>query len=132
MISHGSWTPVVSQLSSTTVAIGDYIKIDDLVVINFYITGTLSGGGHYFTIDGLPFVANTDSKWYGGGGHVQGLAYNHANCYFNGWVLDSSQQVIYGRGSQSTEIGTDMTGEYLYGWNASTIHASGTLMYKTT
>ena len=54
---------------------------------------------------------------------------------FTGWVLDSSKQAIYGRGSKYTydeNQNNIMTGEYLKDLsnNGTTVYLSGTLMYR--
>lgn len=130
-ITSGSWTPTSEFLSSVAVANGSYIRVDDFVVISFYLQGTCDDSGSNFTIGGLPFAVNTQSKWYAGGGHCQGLSFTSAdNVYFTGWMIDSSKQLIYGRGSKSVAASTSMSGEYLKAKPTATVYLSGTLMYK--
>lgn len=116
----GSWTPTVNGGTIKT-AIGHYTKTGKQVVISFYVNGVTGAGttALYMTIGGLPFAADNTAKWYGGGGHMQGL--NMGSSVFTGFVLDSVAQSIYPRTASGGYAGIN---------NSSTeYYLSGTIAY---
>lgn len=118
--SEGTWTPTVNGGTIKT-AIGHYTKTGKHVVISFYINGVTGAGttALYMTIGNLPFVADNTAKWYGGGGHMQGL--NMASGVFTGFVLDSVAQSIYSRTSNG--------GYAQINNNSAEYYVSGTIAY---
>lgn len=138
-IETGSWTPVVDGVTTTT-TIGSYMKVGNMVTINFYITGVtknnVTNSTGFINITGIPFEASTDVLWYAGGGHWQGGYIDqdsYPNGNFSGYVLQPSNNMILPRISSSATTGTIAAGSGYYIVNNSqtnTVHASGTIMYK--
>lgn len=138
-VKSGTWTPSVTGIkSSGATTSGSYIKIGNVVIVNFYFTGTANGGGNtsyiYIAGSSLPFAPSTAQRWYSGGGTLT-YCYCAANYVFSGWTLDTnSSNHIYARTSQNATSAGVRQSSYAYqGTNTSnTIYGSGTLQYITT
>lgn len=149
-IETGTWTPRLNYTDPTfQVNSATYIKIGDLVVINFIINSgvtmdiTLPENEQYFTIltSSLPYAPDFSTGtdlWYAGGGHLQYAKSAAQNCYFTGWAITENH--IYARGASIRENNI-MDPTYMY-WPSkedlegslkeNVVHAGGTIMYKTT
>lgn len=154
-IETGTWNPRLNYTDTTfQVNSATYIKIGNLVVINFIINSgitediILPGEEQYFAIltSSLPYVPEFSTGtdlWYAGGGHLQYAKRARENCYFTGWAI--AEELIYARGAYFETKETDgvttegniMNPTYML-WPSKAelqegkIHAGGTIMYKTT
>lgn len=143
-IKSGTWTPVVDGVKTVDAAVGNYIKIGSMVVIEFYVTGTFGGGvedsSTYVNIGNLPFAPSAESAWYAGGGHWQGGLINlntYPDAVFDGFVLQSSKGKIFPRlnyrsAADETSSWSTINGGYINSDSGEKMYASGTIMYKTT
>lgn len=138
-VKSGTWTPTVTGVTAASLsASGSYIKVGNIVTINFYFTGTANGGGTSSNIcvngSSLPFTPSNVQRWYSGGGNLTNY-YTAANYVFIGWTIETaSNNNIYARAVQVSTSGAIRTSGYAYqGTNKSnTIHASGTIQYIAT
>jgi hypothetical protein len=60
----GTWTPVVTAATGTTVHRAGYVKIGQLVFIQFYWNGTFATSGDPQYVTGLPYVAASVNNNY--------------------------------------------------------------------
>lgn len=135
-ITSGTWTPSIYGFSSSgIVKSGHYIKIGDVVTVTFFVSGT--GDNSQLYIDGasLPFTPDADTRWYAGGGHVQGCRTlsTQPDSYFTGWILDTANSNnIYARAARRTTASdgsAEHTASYMYASTGS-IYVAGSLTYK--
>lgn len=150
----GHWLPKINCISSPTYANGEYMRINDMCLINFYIEGTVTSTVDKVEITGLPFAPVTGIRWQSGGGHCNNYAtltttsgsassdVNRDQHRFTGWSIENG--VLYGR-TQDIKTGSPVTTSnppYTKAWiivddnyyvgavSGYTFYASGTLMYK--
>lgn len=146
-IEYGEWTPVCNCVSAPEYAKGYFLRVKDMVVIQFYFQGTidvfLPDTALYFS--GLPFDTDSDRE-YAGGGSCTGYAKSEEDGYgvFTCWSIEGD--LIYGRiASPDTESEVQSYpggvyrfmrakgGGYIRGGlllNSPTLYASGTIAYK--
>lgn len=150
----GHWLPKINCISSPTYSNGEYMRINDMCLINFYIEGTVTSTVDKVEITGLPFSPITSIRWQSGGGHCNNYAtltttsgsassdVNRDQHRFTGWSIEGGK--LYGR-TQDIKTGTPVTTSnppYTKAWiivddnyyvgavTGYTFYASGTLMYK--
>lgn len=137
VIGTGTWTPEMSGLDIINLSVGNYVKIGDVVIINFFVTGvfgenaTVDNSG-FLCITGIPFEAAAGQNWYAGGGHWQGGHAVDTSAYFSGYALAPDTQRIYPRTSKvPQDMYLEMGGGYICPTKGKTLYCSGTIMYKT-
>ena len=57
----GSWTPVLSGVSSHSTQVGRYVKIGNTVTAHAHVAGVITGSGSV-TVSGLPFSSNSTTN----------------------------------------------------------------------
>ena len=57
----GSWTPVLSGVSSHSTQVGRYVKIGNTVTAHAHVNGVITGSGS-ITVSGLPFSSNSTTN----------------------------------------------------------------------
>ena len=157
--SAGTWTPRTSCCPSPDVAYGNYMRIGDVCVVNFFFSGTItatpSGDKFYFT--GLPFTPDSTMRWQAGGGNCMGYAMivrtstspsgdvDRDSYRFTGWSIESGY--LYGRATDMIGAGGStyketVSGGYTRSYQTidnnyyitvapgAEFYASGTICYK--
>lgn len=130
----GTWTPVCNCCSSPTYAFGNYMRVGQLVIINFYYQGTATDEDIFLYFSGLPFTPDSNYRWQSGGGNCSGWIPDDGSLVsgltFTGWSIESGY--IYGRTNKygSTADTSVFNSSYITTAIGSTIYASGTIMYK--
>ena len=139
----GSWTPRCNACSSPTYALGSYVKVKNMCIINFYYEGTTNKflQNSYLYFSGLPYTPDSSRSWQSGGGTCSNYMKGSSTEYFTGWSIEGN--LIYGRTNSNgtsdrrTINGTSYTFYYdtgsdylLVGFTGQNLCASGTIMYK--
>ena len=94
----GTWTPADGSSDSLTFSLGSasYVKVGDLVFINFYISFPTNSGSQTNNISGLPFAAKGSTNYSYLTGRVAGLTngvavqVNTGQTYMHVYVGDSA------------------------------------------
>ena len=95
----GTWTPTDGSADGLTLTLGSasYVKVGDLVFVNFYISYPTNSGSHTNNIAGLPFAAKGSSNYSYLTGRVAGLTngvavqVNTGATYMHVYVGDAAQ-----------------------------------------
>lgn len=123
----GEWTATTNKGTITSQHC-TYQRVGNMCTISFFINGVGASDDDnvHLYITGVPYNPQSGSKWYGGGGHVQGLwDVSNSNRPFTGFVIHPNGQ-IYGRTKESDNI----NGSYVYANNGGEeFYLSGTIMY---
>ena len=138
-VKSGTWTPSVTGVTAASLtSSGSYIKVGNIVTINFFFSGTANGGGTssniYIAGSSLPFTPSNVQRWYSGGGNLTNY-YTAANYVFSGWTLETlNSNNIYARAVQVSTSGAIRSSSYAYqGTNKSnTVYGAGTIQYIAT
>lgn len=152
-IESGSWTPVCHNIEISKI-MGDYIRVGDMVTVNFYFQGfppeanteaNMEDAEIYIT--GLPYAPVNDGRaWTCGGGHLQRYyPYytedgNKVKAIFTGYALapssstspvpgDDGNGVIYARGATENGRAAYMLG--IYQDSEIPTYGGGSITYKT-
>lgn len=121
---------------STTMAVGSYLKVGDMCVINFTVKGVAPTTKTRLRISGLPFplAVTEDGELRTGGGtlanYMSPAGNTEPEIYFMGWLLNDSGN-IYARGCHA-----DGTQDYIDvistdANSPTTFTGSGTILYHT-
>lgn len=125
----GTWQPVCNACSLATYALGNYIRIGNICIVNFFFQGAATSEPLYIEFSGLPYTPDTNYRWQAGGGCASGYKVSAASHVFNGWSIEQGK--IYGKtiytGSSAGSVA--VTG-YITASQGVSIYASGTIMYK--
>lgn len=126
---NGTWTPVVPNFT-TNQSYGAFIRIGNMVVINWYVRGNAvedAAGYVLIDVDSLPYPPNSYVAWQAGGGSIQGVTIPTDQA-FCGWVLTSSG--LYARTASVGYKAGSNNGYCTWYYNVTnTVYMSGTLMY---
>lgn len=127
-IETGEWYPFIYGLKTSATGKGYYMRIGEMCIVSFYVTGTVNSEQDYCRIlEGyLPYAAD-GQKWYGGGGNVTN-GHMDAEDAFSGWTLESDGH-IYARTTTDVDIDGTKSSGYVGLIAGKTIHAAGTIMY---
>lgn len=141
-IETGTWTPgLLHGDTGAGIYNGYYMKVGDMVTVTFYITTSIGNATSTMYIYGstLPFTPDPTTRWYGGGGHVQGLAVKTdeqgSDAYFSGWIIDTANNNnIFARAlRKGTQSGVYLPheGAYMgYRDSSATVYLTGSITYK--
>lgn len=126
--SSGTWTAAING-GTITAQKCTYLRVGGMCSISFEIegtgaSGTTQGTTTYVKITGLPFTPATGARWYGGGGHAQGLgiAYGY---YFSGYNVQTTDSTLYVRTTSSSGGG----GYGYYANGAKAFYMAGSVTY---
>ena len=131
VIESGTWTPEFMDFTPT-VSTGGYMRIGNMVLINWYAKGTAAGSGYQVVItkSSLPYTPRTDIT-HSGGGCVTGVTIPDNQTFF-GWVMYNGSIYACTTPNGSTDAATNNI-SYGYvkytGASPYTAIMSGTLMY---
>jgi glycerophosphoryl diester phosphodiesterase len=129
----GNWTPIVTAgADSITLAEGSYVKIGNMCILTFTVSGTASTTSARLTISGIPFQVSDNVTEVCGGGQLKGHQSisddGKENIYFKGWVLKNSGNIYAyvtgGSKSYAYLVSADAG-------NPTNFTGSGTLVYET-
>lgn len=134
-ICSGSWTPKSIVSSSPTTAKGNFMRIGDVCIINFYYQAAAASTISKITFTGLPYSPDTSYRWQSGGGNVSGGTLGLDQTAFSGWTIENTDGTwgICGRSvgyRDNTSVATTESSGYVGVAAGSTLYASGTIMYK--
>lgn len=124
----GTWTPVVSGATSYTNRIGTYLKMGNLVLIQFYAYGTFGGSTtEKFSITGCPFSPATAS---GGGGIISGYT-SAANIIPTGWQINQKGH-LFPAGQATGTDGAKYNSDAIYQKASGDFMAAGTIAFRVS
>ena len=125
-VSVGTWTPVVTGATSYTGQAGAYLKMGDLVLIQFYAYGTFGGSAtEKFSVTGCPFAPVTGS---GGGGILSGYT-SAANIIPTGWRIGREGD-IWAAGQATGTNGAKYNTDAIYQKASGDFMVSGTIAFE--
>lgn len=125
----GTWQPVCNACTLPTYSLGNYFRINDICVINFFFQGPATSEPLYIEFTGLPFTPDTGYRWQAGGGCASGYKVAAAEHVFSGWSIEQGK--IYGKTTYAgSSAGSVAVGSYITASQGVTFYASGTIMYK--
>jgi hypothetical protein len=124
-VSMGAWTPVVTGATSYTSQAGTYLKIGNLVLLQFYVYGTFGGSAtEKFSVTGCPFAPATGS---GGGGILSGYT-SAANIIPTGWRIDR-EGGIWATGQATGTDGAKYNTDAIYQRASGDFMVAGTIAF---
>nr|DAV01074.1 MAG TPA: BppU domain protein [Caudoviricetes sp.] len=126
-VSMGTWTPSVSGAGSYDTQSGSYLKIGNVVVLQFYVYGTFAGSAtEKITIKGCPFSPAAQAA---GGGSLSGYTAG-ANIVFSGWAISTAGNIT----PRGQEVGTTTAWKWekteIYQTVSNAFSASGTIAFR--
>lgn len=122
----GTWTPTVSGATSYTNQTGTYLKMGNLVLLQFYAYGTFGGSAtEKFSITGCPFSPAIAS---GGGGILSGYT-AAANIIPTGWRIDREGD-IWAAGQATGTDGAKYNSDAIYQKASGDFMVAGTIAFR--
>lgn len=123
----GTWKPVVSGAGRYDTQSGSYLKIGNVVVLQFYVNGTFAGSAtEKITINGCPFSPAAQAA---GGGSLSGYTAG-ANIVFSGWAISPAGNIT----PRGQEVGTTTAWKWekteIYQTVNNVFSASGTIAFR--